>query len=163
MPFIFLKSSAIITWSNIRWYWMHHRSDWDTVYITVRIHKIHPIPRPNGQDIGCFCEDLGENWPRYNRTRLYTLATKYSSHNIHPPVSTLSHNSLTSLRQCLMSILAEHSHGFCKLSMGQNLDPRYRNVTDDIVNNILWDGRSEFSIVVWREIKVTYSWPATLL
>ena len=29
------------------------------------------IPRPNGQAIGCFCEDMGGNWPRYKSTALY--------------------------------------------------------------------------------------------
>ena len=31
------------------------------------IHKRHPISR------GVFCEDLGENWPRYNDIALYSL------------------------------------------------------------------------------------------
>ena len=30
----------------------------------------HPTPPTNGQAMGVFCEDLWENWPRYNGTAL---------------------------------------------------------------------------------------------
>ena len=51
---------------------LQYDNDWGKVRSRDYIHEIHPIPRPHGQTMGyVFCEDLGENWPRYNGTTLY--------------------------------------------------------------------------------------------
>ena len=36
-----VQSRAVITWSRITWYYIHHFSDWARVYITILIHKMH--------------------------------------------------------------------------------------------------------------------------
>ena len=47
-----MQSGAVIKWSNITWYWVHHWGDWSRIYIRYWIHKRHPIFRPNGQAMG---------------------------------------------------------------------------------------------------------------
>ena len=44
---------AVITQSSTTHYSIHHCSDWIRIRITVWIHKRHPIPRPDGRDMGC--------------------------------------------------------------------------------------------------------------
>ena len=75
-PSVFIiQSSAVITRSNITWYCTHHCDHWCKIKMRAWIHKIHPIPRPNGRAIGVFCESLRENWPRYIGTALYIVIT----------------------------------------------------------------------------------------
>ena len=66
-----IQSSVVITRSNIVKYYIHNYRTWSRISIRCWIHKRHPIPRPNGRAMGCFCGYLWENWPRYNGTRLY--------------------------------------------------------------------------------------------
>ena len=48
-----IQSSAIITRSNIRRFCNHHCRNWDRISIRGWNHERHPIPRPNGQAMGC--------------------------------------------------------------------------------------------------------------
>ena len=47
-----IQPSAIITWSYITWYCIHHFSCWGKIYIWVLIHKRHHIPHLNGRGMG---------------------------------------------------------------------------------------------------------------
>ena len=60
-----LQYGAIITWSNIRGYCIHHCKNWgrkETAYLAVP-----------GELWDVFFDDLGENWLHYNNTSLYSL------------------------------------------------------------------------------------------
>ena len=61
----YIRSSAIIMWSNVAWYCIYHWSDWGRVLIKVFIDKMLPIP------CGVVREDVGGNWPRHDGTALY--------------------------------------------------------------------------------------------
>ena len=51
-PNIKLQSNAVITRSNIVTYYINNFRNWGWISIRCRIHKRHPIPRPNGQTMG---------------------------------------------------------------------------------------------------------------
>ena len=75
-PFMFrlyshIQSSAVITWSSIIWYCIHHGSDWGKVWTRVEPTKYIPYLTLRGELWDVFCENLGENWPRYNGTARY--------------------------------------------------------------------------------------------
>ena len=60
---VLLQSDAIITQSNMTRYCIHRCNDWSRIYIGVSIHKVHPIARPLGRDIGwIFCILMDEIW-----------------------------------------------------------------------------------------------------
>ena len=59
---IALHPSAVITRSNVTWYFTNHCKILGRISIRGCTHKRHPIPHPDGR------EYFGENWPRYNRT-----------------------------------------------------------------------------------------------
>ena len=68
-----VQSSAIITQSNLSWYYIRQ------VVITVaesesniRITTDTPYLTLMGELWDVYCEDLGENWLRYNGTTLYS-------------------------------------------------------------------------------------------
>ena len=63
-----LQSNAIVTRSDILRYYINNCRNWGRISIRCWIHKRHPIPRPNGQAMGCL---LWENWPFYNIPALY--------------------------------------------------------------------------------------------
>ena len=48
-----IHSSAFIIQSNITWYCTHHCRSWGRISIRGWNHKRHPIPRPDGQAMGC--------------------------------------------------------------------------------------------------------------
>ena len=52
-----LQWNAVIMQSNITWYCTHQWSDWGRIWMQVKSHKRHPIPRPNGRATRCFCDD----------------------------------------------------------------------------------------------------------
>ena len=66
---IMLQLSAIITWSYIKIYCLHHCRNWGTISISDWTHKRHAIPHPNR----VFYEYFWENWWRYNGTTLYYI------------------------------------------------------------------------------------------
>ena len=68
---------AVITRSNMTWYYIHHYSYPGRIYISVN-HKRHLIPHPNGRVMGCLCEDVQENWYHYNGTALYLVKHIYA-------------------------------------------------------------------------------------
>ena len=66
-----IQSNAVITRSNIVTHCINNCRNWGRISIRRRIHKIHPVPRPNGELWVVFCECFWENWPRYIGTALY--------------------------------------------------------------------------------------------
>ena len=66
----YLQSSTVVTRSNLWQYYIRHCNNIGRKWIIFKDHNRHPIPRPNGRaelwDI--YCEEFGENWPRYNGT-----------------------------------------------------------------------------------------------
>ena len=48
-----IQSSAVIMWSNIVTYYTNNYRNWGRILIRCWIHKRHPIPHPNGRDMGC--------------------------------------------------------------------------------------------------------------
>ena len=48
-----IQSSAVITRSNIVRYFINNYRNRGRILIRCWIHKIHPIPRPNGRAMGC--------------------------------------------------------------------------------------------------------------
>ena len=48
-----IQSSAVITWSDITWYWIPHSSVWGRTKIRACPHKRHPIPRSHRRATGC--------------------------------------------------------------------------------------------------------------
>ena len=48
-----VKSSIVITQSNITWQCIHHFTDWGRIYFRVLTLKRHPISCPSGQTMGC--------------------------------------------------------------------------------------------------------------
>ena len=71
IQYIYKQSSAVITRSNIVRYYIDNYKSWVGISIRCWIHKYHPIPRPKGWAMGCFCDYSWEKWPRYNGTTLY--------------------------------------------------------------------------------------------
>ena len=51
--FLSIQWSAVITRSNVVRYYMNNQKNWGRISIRCWIHKIHPIPRPNGRAMGC--------------------------------------------------------------------------------------------------------------
>ena len=80
-------------WSSITWYYLHHCSNWDRIWIRVSINKRHPLPRPNGQAMGCLLWEFRENWRHYNGTAVYDYSSLSLAfcHNTSP--WTCPHNS----------------------------------------------------------------------
>ena len=66
-----IQLSAIIARTNITWFCIWYNNDWGKICIRGYIHKRHPIACLSGKLLGVFCEDLGENLPRYSGTALY--------------------------------------------------------------------------------------------
>ena len=69
-----VQSSAFITRSNITRYYINHYQNGSRISMICCIHNRHPIPRPNGRAMVCFCEYFGESWRRHNGTGLYILS-----------------------------------------------------------------------------------------
>ena len=69
----YLQSSTVVTRSNLSRYYIRHCNNIGRKWIIFKDHDRHPIPRPNGRaelwDV--YCEEFGENWPRFNGTALY--------------------------------------------------------------------------------------------
>ena len=65
----FTQSSAVITWLNITWFsiWFDNEVKYASEVIFT---KDTPYLALTGELWGVFCEDLGENWPRYKGTAL---------------------------------------------------------------------------------------------
>ena len=75
------QSNPVITRSNIVRNYINDCSDWGRISIRFWIQKKHPIPRPDGRAMGCLCEYLWENCPRYNGTALYCISNKPQKSN----------------------------------------------------------------------------------
>ena len=50
---MYIQSAAIITWSNISWYYKLHCNDSNRTWTSVWTHETHPITHPDGQAMGC--------------------------------------------------------------------------------------------------------------
>ena len=55
---IMLQSSAIITLSNVTWYYIQYSSYWGRTYLGICIHNRHPISRPYGWRMGCLLRGI---------------------------------------------------------------------------------------------------------
>ena len=66
-----VHSSAVITRSNIVWYYIDNNRKWGTISIRCWIQERHPYLALTGELWGIFCEYLRENWPHYSGTTLY--------------------------------------------------------------------------------------------
>ena len=66
-----IQSNAIITRSNITWYYLQHCSNWDRNKSEVELTNDTPYLALKGELCGIFFEGLGENGPGYNATALY--------------------------------------------------------------------------------------------
>ena len=72
-----IQLSVVITRSNTTCFCIGYDNDWGKICIRGNVHITDPIARPHGRAMGCLCEDLGENWPRYNGTALYMAKSLY--------------------------------------------------------------------------------------
>ena len=71
-----IQSGALMMWYNITGYCIHHYKDWGRIkteahYKSGFEYTKTPTSRPSGRAMGCLCDDLEENWPRYNGTSLH--------------------------------------------------------------------------------------------
>ena len=83
-----IQSSAVITRPNFSRYYIRHCDNSGGMWINFRITTDTPYLALTGELWSVYCEDLGENWPRYNGTALYlvTFASVCGRHwcsNLH--------------------------------------------------------------------------------
>ena len=52
MSFLYIQSSAVITWSNVVRYFINNYRNWGRISIRCWIYKRHHIPRPHGRVMG---------------------------------------------------------------------------------------------------------------
>ena len=71
-----IYSSTVIARSNLRYY-HRHCDDNSRIKIRLETHIRHPIARLKGELWVVYCEEMWENWPRYNGTALYVLLCRY--------------------------------------------------------------------------------------
>ena len=71
-----LESCAVITRSNITWYYAYYCRDCGRISFRERTHKGHPIPRPDGRAMGYFVSILEK------------LIASYSHHTVNGQVHT---------------------------------------------------------------------------
>ena len=86
------QSSAVMTRSNLSRYYIRHCYDTDWMRLGFQSQNRHPIPGLMGELLSVYCDDLGDNWPRYNGTAFYIyiyivyiyrmtgVSSKYSLH-----------------------------------------------------------------------------------
>ena len=73
-----IQSSAVITRSNLSWYYIGHCDNNGRKWIWYWNHNRHPTSRPDGWAMGVYCEDFRENWAHYNG-----LGDQYGWVNMH--------------------------------------------------------------------------------
>ena len=79
--YIYIQSSAIITRSNISWYWTRHCRNKVEYQWEAEPTKHTPYLVMTGEQWDVFCEYSGENWARYNGTALYICIYKNIERN----------------------------------------------------------------------------------
>ena len=62
-------------WSNLSRFYAHHCTDSSRTWVKIETHNRHPILDLTGELWCVCCEEIGENWPRYNGTGLYVAIT----------------------------------------------------------------------------------------